>query len=1056
MPALSAELRSTFERQVVRARDTAEGAARAALTTLAVERDRPFDVMSKEWRPLRRALRARARQLGEGDMHAGMPRLIEEIAYEQWHRMLFARFLAENNLLMHPEGVAVTLEECAELAQEEGAEDLWAVAARYASGMLPGIFRIDDPALQVRFAPEGRHKLTQIVTDLPKPVFTSDDGLGWAYQFWQSKKKNEVSASERKIGGANIAPVTQLFTEYYMVKFLLHNSLGAWWVARHPDSPLVGTFEYLRYLNDGTPAAGTFPGWPETTAEVTMMDPCGGSGHFIVAVFEMLYQMRMEEEGLSAAEAGDAVIRDNVHMLELDLRCTRIAAFNLALAAWSSGGYRELPIPNIACSGIPVKGQLEEWTALAGDDEAIRWTLERLYYLFLRAPELGSLINPGDIPVRERMFVSDYGRVQPLIDKALGSHLPGNDKTENLKIGTVVDATKAAALLGTRFTLVATNVPYLGQNKQGDTLRRHCEEYFPNSKTDLATVFIERIRHYTTNGGTYSVVAPQNWLFLKSYRRFRKSMLKTQVWNVIARLGAQAFRTPMYDFNVSLYVFSNDLPSSKIHFISIDASESRDSEMKARLLRSDPLASMRQLLQLQNSHSVVSLAEPISGRRLADYVSVHYGSKPGQTVRVTRRFWELGAIDLSEWSLMASTPDSSAPYSGKSKICLSLQGIEDFDIQEFGVRGREAWGQRGVILSKMNKLPSSLYEGEFFDDNTYALIPDDPQHIAPVFHYVRSKEFYNEVRKRNQKVAIDTSSMINVPFDLERWQELALESAPLPRPSSRDPSQWLFDGDPRESLDPLQVAVARLVSYRWPKQGIDRLTPFADEDGIVCLPAVVGELPASERLRDLLADALADEWSLGKQRELLNKVLFKAKGLTEWLRDGFFKQHCKLFKNRSFIWHIWDGRKDGFSALVNYHKLDYAKLERLIYTYLGDWINTQQAELEQGVAGAEGRLVAALELKKKLELILEGEPPYDIYVRWKRLHEQPIGWNPDLNDGVRLNIRPFVTAGVLRSRFTIHWKKDRGKNPDGSERHNDLHFTRAEKLQARKAAARER
>ncbi len=102
-------------------------------------------------------------------------------------------------------------------------------------------------------------------------------------------------------------------------------------------------------------------------------------------------------------------------------------------------------------------------------------------------------------------------------------------------------------------------------------------------------------------------------------------------------------------------------------------------------------------------------------------------------------------------------------------------------------------------------------------------------------------------------------------------------------------------------------------------------------------------------------------------------------------------------------------------------------------------------------------MAAAQELKKKLELILEGEPPYDIFVRWKPLHEQPIGWEPDLNDGVRLNIRPFVEAGVLRTKFTINWKKDRGKDPTPNatgttERHNDRHLTLAEKRAARRAA----
>ena len=141
--------------------------------------------------------------------------------------------------------------------------------------------------------------------------------------------------------------------------------------------------------------------------------------------------------------------------------------------------------------------------------------------------------------------------------------------------------------------------------------------------------------------------------------------------------------------------------------------------------------------------------------------------------------------------------------------------------------------------------------------------------------------------------------------------------------------------------------------------------------------------------------------------------------------------------------------RDGFSALVNYHRLDHALLSKLTYSYLNWWIDRQRAARDGGEAGADGRLVAALALQDKLKLILAGEPPYDIYVRWKSLAEQPIGWDPDLDDGVRLNIRPFVTAGVLRSKFTIHWKKDRGRNPDGSERINDRHHTTAEKQAAR-------
>jgi hypothetical protein len=178
--------------------------------------------------------------------------------------------------------------------------------------------------------------------------------------------------------------------------------------------------------------------------------------------------------------------------------------------------------------------------------------------------------------------------------------------------------------------------------------------------------------------------------------------------------------------------------------------------------------------------------------------------------------------------------------------------------------------------------------------------------------------------------------------------------------------------------------------------------------------------------------------------------------------------------NRPFIWHIWDGRKDGFSALVNYHKLTHKALENLTYSYLGDWIISQS---RSDKAGADLRLSAAQELQSKLKLILAGEPPYDIFVRWKPLHEQPIGWNPDLNDGVRMNIRPFMEAKVrdqssneekwipiVRKLPNIKWAKDRGKEPmrekddypwfwSGKQfvgdRVNDIHLTNAEKHAAR-------
>jgi hypothetical protein len=298
----------------------------------------------------------------------------------------------------------------------------------------------------------------------------------------------------------------------------------------------------------------------------------------------------------------------------------------------------------------------------------------------------------------------------------------------------------------------------------------------------------------------------------------------------------------------------------------------------------------------------------------------------------------------------------------------------------------------------------------------------------------------------------------------------------LPKPFSSDPTQWLFNGHPKCSDRPLHVAVARLLGYQWPRQtgssfpdcpalSADGLERHSEADGIVCLISLAGKASAADRLRALLADSYGQEWSATKLAELLGG----SASLEVWLRDRFFEEHCQLFQERPFVWHVWDGHHDGFQALVNYHKLDHKTLEKLIYSYLGDGISRQRQDVTSGVEGAEGRLAAAEHLQGELKKILDGERPYDVFVRWKPIKTQPIGWDPDLNDGVRNNIRPWLTEarlyratkpGILRVSPNIKYGKDRGKEPardpkefpwfkDSRERNNDVHLLLEEKRRAR-------
>ena len=1160
MKTLSTQHRRLFERTITEARQVAETGARMALESLAVQHHEPYAHMDSHQRTLRRRLRAHARHLGDRtDARSGrhtIDHLLHECAYEYWHGMLFARFLAENHLLIEPElGVPISLDECEELAKEEGT-DKWALAARCAHRMLPQIFRPDHPVFAVQLPREFRLKLERLVEGLPAELFSATDALGWVYQFWQSKKKDEINRSEVKIGADELPAVTQLFTEPYMVEFLLHNSLGAWWVSRHPDQACPVDLTYLRRTDDGALAAGGFEKWPDDLSKFRLLDPCCGSGHFLVAAFLMLVPMRMARESLSAAEAVDAVLRDNLHGLELDPRCVALAAFSLALTAWTypgAGGYRHLPELNLACSGLAPNATKDQWLRLAelaaatggmpskrdlfGVDESLlsaplRNSLGVLYDLFAKGPELGSLIDPSTL--KANLFQSSFEAVRVLLTAALEQERAGEEQTE--RAVTARGMARAAELLAGRYTLIATNVPYLARAKQAEGLRRSCERHYPHAKNDLATVFLVRCMELCTEGGTVSIVLPQNWLFLKSYRRLREELLKSETWHLVVRLGPGAFETISGEVvKAILLTMSRGRPTPVSRGVSneakvadmmygLDISEFPTAGEKSVHLVDADITGVEQLQQLKNPDAVVTL-EAVSDLPILDlFAECFAGVLNGDSPRFQKRFWEV--VNRSYlWTLQQTTVEKQTEFGGLEMILYydKKNGhlredakVRREKLHDSDKRGNKAWGRWGVGISQMRVLPCALYVGETFDSNVAVMCPYDQSLVLPIWTYCGSEEYHDNVRRIDQKLNVTNATLTKVPFDLDHWTKVANERYPngLPRPYSNDPTQWIFHGHPcgsvvwdetekrtthgllRTDTAVLQTAIARLLGYRWPAEqdlGMELadeqrewahrsqgLLEFADTDGVVCIPSVRGEPPARDRLLGMLAAAFGDAWN----ESVLAKLLAESdsSSLDDWLRNRFFEDHCKLFQHRPFLLHIWDGRRrDGFHALINYHKLVQGNgkgrqlLESLVFSYLGDWIARQQDGVKRGVGGAEDRLAATLDLQKRLKAILQGEPPFDIFIRWKPIEEQPLGWEPDINDGVRLNIRPFMAldlpggmkrAGILRAKPNIHWRKDRGKEPlrdqaqfpwfwkNGKftgERVNDVHLTNGEKRAAREA-----
>ncbi|MBV9860246.1 MAG: SAM-dependent DNA methyltransferase [Alphaproteobacteria bacterium] len=1157
MATLSTLLRRQLESTVRDARIVADGAAADAVARLAIDAAEAPSYLSDEQKALRRRLRAHARSLGDRrDSETGpmaTARLAEAAAYEHWHRMLFGRFLVERNLLLHPTlGVPLSRDELKELAEEEGLPDEWTLVERFAAPTLPAVFKPDDPVLQLTLDPHFQLRLRALVTALPDEVFAADDSLGWTYQFWRAAEKKAVNEKQVKIGADELPAVTQLFTEPYMVKFLLHNTLGAWWAAKvlaadpdlardAPDEAALRAacalpgidWEYLRFIRDPAaapspshasgvgpslsrdagegqagasekplsrtagegagarsatagegdgaglwrPAAGTFPGWPSRAAEITYLDPCCGSGHFLVEAFNILAALRRAEEGMSPEEAARAVLRDNLHGLELDGRCVQIAAFNVALAAWRlAGGPVTLPLPQIAWVGAPPPLPKAEFVALANGDAELQRGLAALHDLFRQAPLLGSLIElgGGDLVDPTRIARLDQS-IAALVEKMRGAE---PERAEGaLAARGMADA---AAILARRFIVQATNPPFLGRGQQVDALAIYLDQRFPLARADLATGFLSRMLKLSVSSGTVASVSPQNWLHIGTYRELRQELLSALTFDIYASLGMKAFAyAGTWDFNIALIALSTAPPNSTTALLGLDAAAAKDAAAKSQAAREAPVTQPVQFQQFRNPEARIVLEPPGGGPLLSSLAGSFVGLQNGDTPHWVQKFWEHPELG-PRWALFQLTTSETRPFAGRHSALLWDNGIGELSRDDQArIQGRDAWGQRGVMVRGIGDLPCSLYDGDLYDQSSAAIIPANPDHLPGIWSFCSSPDFEESVRRIDRKLNVTNATLVKIPFDLAHWQKVAAERYPngLPEPYSDDPTQWLFHGHPRcaEAGTELHVALARLAGYRWPAESDSEMRlsaaarariaeaaalPEADAGGLLALEAVLGERPLADRLRAYCAAAWGDDWRPDSEARLVAAACerFKDKPpkqltLDDWLRGPAARQHTKLFHDRPFLWWITDGRADGFTVVADYHRLDRGNLERLTYSMLGDWI----ARL-----GDDPRAESAKILQHKLALILEGEKPFDIFVRWKPLARQPLGWDPDLDDGVRQNIRPFLTAGVL-SGITDKILKavDRGKDVPSApwhhlfhgERRNDHHTTLAEKRAARTKAA---
>ena len=742
--------------------------------------------------------------------------------------------------------------------------------------MLPEIFRQHDPVLELSLPPETRQELERLLESLPETVFTAPDSLGWTYQFWQAERKDEVNSSGKKIGADELPAVTQLFTERYMVLFLLHNTIGAWRagkiLADHPEMVASAIdeeelrrlvrletgggyyFSYLRFargVRDGDedgartgpwrPAAGTFSDWPVDASEFRVLDPCCGSGHFLVEAFELLVRLRMSEKDISVEETILLVLRDNLFGLEIDARCTQIAAFNLALAAWKlAGAPIGLPPLNIACTGLVPVGSKDAWVqGTERVEESSGLAVER------------DLFGGGSVS-STRPAVRRHGRAVRAVQARSGIGIapgPGILGRHSLqcRLQVVAKTTRERgrwreAACGPRREDHSgggdgpggrnpTGALYAGRDQRavpgaGEAGTGVCapspKTHHSDAKGDIATVFVSRIFGWLGRGGTQAVVSPQNWLFLTTYRRLRERLLQGRTWNLVARLGEHAFEDTQAAGGFAALNIISEGVDLDWEMVGVDVSAPRGQRPiktaeKAKLLQGEARVVMsRQEEQLKNPDAAV-LMRPIGDRALlGEILRGHQGIATADYARYGSVFWGFPKV-VAGWVFQQSTVKDTVWFGGRQHVLrfeeiirLADKHNEPWYKRNRGgkapnnvrLQGLGAWGRQGIAVSQIGQLPVTRYTGEKFDNNTAVLGPVSEDILSAVWCFCSSPEYAAVVREIDHALKVTNATLVKIPFDLDRWMKVAAERYPhgLPEPCSDDPTQWIFHGDPCGSV----------------------------------------------------------------------------------------------------------------------------------------------------------------------------------------------------------------------------------------------------------------
>lgn len=398
----------------------------------------------------------------------------------------------------------------------------------YLNRIMPFMFEKIEDYTELLF-PENLLHIDSIVKDINEIIPDEDwrevEIIGWIYQDYIAPKKDDVFKklkSNVKISKENIPAATQLFTPHWIVRYLVENSLGRLWMLNRPSSKLYERMDY--YIKPEELETDFLK--VSSPEDIKVCDPACGSGHMLVYAFDLLYAI-YEEEGYDHAEIPGMILTHNLYGIEIDKRAGDLAAFALAMKVRGKNRkFFQNPVqPNICVLENVAfeEGELRAYSSAIGG-KFLTANMQDTLNRFNEADNFGSLIRPASTNISETL--------QMLKEKNLSTNLT--------ILGThqkVLQALKQADYLSPKYHVVVANPPYMGNKGMNARLNDFAKDNYPDSKSDLFAMFIERGFDLLIEKSYNAMVTMQSWMFLSSYEKLRQKLLDEVTIECMVHMG---------------------------------------------------------------------------------------------------------------------------------------------------------------------------------------------------------------------------------------------------------------------------------------------------------------------------------------------------------------------------------------------------------------------------------------------------------------------------------------------------------------------------------------